>query len=127
MIGVITLFSHEPMAMPRTPPPIAQSKLSITNCRINRPRLAPIAPRMANSRCRAAPRAKSKFATLVQAIRSTKATIANSTMIGPPESRCSTLRPRSPGVSRIFLSRKAWRFCSFQEEVIFCNCSRSSG
>jgi hypothetical protein len=106
-IGVITLFNHEPIAMPRTPPPSAQSRLSITSCRIKRTRLAPMAPRMANSRCRAAPRAKSKFATLVQAIMSTSATIANKTSSAPPVSRCSTLRPRAPGVSRIFLFRKA--------------------
>ena len=47
--------------MPMTPPPaIAQSMLSMTSWRTRRPRVAPMALRMANSRWRAAPRASKK-------------------------------------------------------------------
>ncbi len=44
-------------------------------------RLAPSAKRMAISRCRLAPRASSKFATLTHAINSTNATAPSSTHI----------------------------------------------
>ena len=94
-----------PKMSPRTPPPSAQRKLSTNNCRIIRPGEAPRAERMANSRCRAAAFASSRFATLVHAISSTSATMANSAIRAGPESRCTTVLPCAPGNSSILLAR----------------------
>ena len=75
-----------PKISPRTPPPNAQRKLSTSSCRIIRPGVAPRAERIANSRCRAAAFASSRFATLVHEISSTNATMANSAISAGPES-----------------------------------------
>ena len=52
---------------------------SVTNCRANRPRLAPIAPRIAISRRRASARASKRFATLTLAINKTNPTAPSNT------------------------------------------------
>ena len=62
------------MATPRAPPMEASSKLSVSSCRTTRNGEAPRAVRSAISRRRAVPRASKRFATLEQAISSTKAT-----------------------------------------------------
>src|SRR6266851_3059442 len=64
------------MASPSAAPSEASTKLSVSICRTNRPRLPPKARRTAISLRREAARANSKFATLAQAIRSTTATAA---------------------------------------------------
>ena len=57
----------------------ARIKLSTINCRIRRPRVAPSVARTAISRSRAVARASKRFATLLQAIRSSSKTAANNT------------------------------------------------
>ena len=57
-----------------TPPATASTRLSVSSCRISRPRPAPSAVRTAISRRRAAPRATSSPATFAQAISSTNPT-----------------------------------------------------
>ena len=56
-------------------PPAASSRLSTSSWPSNWPREAPMASRTATSRCRATPRAISRFATLKQAITSTSPTM----------------------------------------------------
>jgi hypothetical protein len=65
---------------PTAPPSTARTMLSVRSSRMTRDRLAPSAPRMAISLCRAAARASSKFAMFAQAISKTKATAARSTI-----------------------------------------------
>ena len=65
-------------AQPTTPPATLRSTLSVSNCRTTRPRPAPSAPRMASSRRRAMPRARSRPATLAQASSSTSPVAAAS-------------------------------------------------
>jgi hypothetical protein len=48
----------------------------------------------------------SRFATLAQAMRSTRAVIANSIMIGPPASSKRLLCPRLPGSTVTCFARK---------------------
>ena len=55
---------------PRTPPAIARSALSVMSWPTIRPRPAPSADRTAISRTRARPRTSSRFATLMQVMRS---------------------------------------------------------
>ena len=62
--------------MPSTPPNAARSMLSVSSCRISRPRPAPSAVRSANSPRRWTPRARSRFVTFTQAITSTSVTAA---------------------------------------------------
>ena len=117
-----------PKISPRTPPPSAHRKLSTSSCCIIRPGEAPSAERIANSRCRAAALANSKFATFVHAISRTSATIANNAISAGPESRCRTVLPCAPGASTIFLLRNS--FSSFPPlrnlRVAAC-CSSSPG
>ena len=68
-----------PTRSPSTPPHTASSRLSVSSCRTTRVRRAPRASRTAISRRRLDPRASSRFATLAQAMRSTKPTAASST------------------------------------------------
>ncbi len=67
---------HHAIATPVMPPSAARTRLSVSTCLTMRPRPAPIAARIASSRCRAARRASSRFATLPHAISSTSATAA---------------------------------------------------
>ena len=61
---------------PSAPPAADKTRLSTSNCRISRARLAPSASRTAISFCRADARAISRLARLEQAISKTRATIA---------------------------------------------------
>ena len=63
---------------PAISPPAASSALSTSSCRTMRPRLAPIAARIAISRSRMVARASSMLATLQQAITSSRLTAPNS-------------------------------------------------
>ena len=65
---------------PATPPAIDNTMLSTSNCRTSWPRDAPSDRRTAISFCRANARAISRFATLAQAIRSTRPTMHISTI-----------------------------------------------
>ena len=65
-----------PSASPMTPPITDSSTLSVSSCRMMRPRPAPIAARSATSRLRAVARTSSRLATLAHAISRTKATAA---------------------------------------------------
>ncbi|HSE38622.1 MAG TPA: hypothetical protein VLG74_15070, partial [Blastocatellia bacterium] len=56
---------------PKAPPAIDSSVLSVSSCRIKRPRPAPSAARIAISRSRRINRARVRFATLAQAISKT--------------------------------------------------------
>src|SRR5438309_1884779 len=124
----ILFIVQVPKISPRAPPPSAHRKLSTSSCCIIRTGEAPSAERIANSRCRAAALASSKFATLVHAISRTSATIANSAISAGPESRCRTVLPCAPGASTIFLLRNS--FSSFPPlrnlRVAAC-CSSSPG
>ena len=62
----------------RTAPATASRALSVSSWPIRRPREAPIASRTANSRSRAAARARSRLARLAQAMSSTRPVIASS-------------------------------------------------
>ena len=64
--------------MPTPPPSTARSTLSVSNWRLRRQRLAPIARRTAISLRREDARTNRRFATLAQAISSTKPTTPNS-------------------------------------------------
>ena len=77
-IFINRLLPQRATRIPLKPPAAASSKLSVSNWRTMRQRLAPIARRMANSRWRAAPRAISRLATLTQAISSTNMATARS-------------------------------------------------
>ena len=66
---------HRATASPRSAPSVDSSKLSVSSCRMTRPRAAPSATRIAISRRRTAARASSRFATFAQAISSTSPTI----------------------------------------------------
>ncbi len=61
---------------PRAPPSTPSTMLSVSSCCTTRPRPAPRAVRTANSRALALHRARVRFATFTQAMRSTKATAA---------------------------------------------------
>ena len=65
---------HQARSNPQMPPPSDSSTLSVSNCRISRPRPAPSAVRTASSLSRAAARASVRLATLMQAIKSTNPT-----------------------------------------------------
>ena len=68
-----------PRPRPSRPPASDNKTLSVSSCRIRRPRPAPIAARMAISRCRMVARASRRFATLAQAMRSTRLTAPSKT------------------------------------------------
>ena len=64
--------------MPTAPPTSASTRLSVRSCRAISTRDAPSAVRTVTSRCRAVPRARSRLATLAQAMSSRKPTAASS-------------------------------------------------
>jgi len=87
--GMVLGINFSSIAVPQTatsnpapPPTTLSSVLSVSNWRSNRPRPAPNAPRMAISFWRLAARARSKLATLAQAINNTNATAPSSTYSG---------------------------------------------
>ena len=67
-------------ARPATPPASDSIRLSVSIWRSSRPRSAPSAVRSPSSRCRTVLRASSRFATLTQAISSTRTTAPERTM-----------------------------------------------
>ena len=70
--------SH-PNSRPNRPPAIESRMLSVSSCRMIRPREPPTAARMAISRRRPVARARRRFATFAQAISSTRLTAPTST------------------------------------------------
>ena len=68
--------------MPSRQPAAESSSDSVSTCRTRRSRPAPSAMRTAISRCRAAPRASNKVATLVHASNKSRLTIAISANSG---------------------------------------------
>ncbi len=104
--GTIDISRSISQMLRRSPaiPPIAESStLSVSICRMMRPRLAPIAARIAISFCLAALRARSRLATFAQAISSTNPTAPSSA--------------RSDG----FTSRtsRSWRIARFASQPLF--------
>ncbi len=75
-----------PNQRPPAPPKSESSSPSVSSCRTKRPRLAPSDKRIATSRRRAAPRAKSMFARFRQAMSSTAPDMPMSTMLIADES-----------------------------------------
>ena len=67
-LATIASSDSHASSTPSAPPISASTALSVSSCRIKRPRPAPIDARTASSDCRAAPRASSKPATLTHAI-----------------------------------------------------------
>ena len=70
---------HAASNTPRTPPVTANRMLSVRSCRTTRPRLAPRAARIANSRVRPVERASRRLAMLTHAISRTKPTAPSKT------------------------------------------------
>ena len=87
--------------IPKTPPSMASSRLSVSNCRTSRARGAPSAARIENSPSRCAPRASRRFVTFTQAIKRTRITAprtaSNAGLTPLPTSSCSefAMTPRS--------------------------------
>ncbi len=82
-IGGNRTNSATPIAANPTPtaaPSDARSRLSVSSCLTRRDRLAPIAARSATSRSRTVARASRRFATLMQATRSSRPTAPSSAM-----------------------------------------------
>ena len=115
-----------PKRRPSTPPASESSTLSVSSCRMMRPRPAPIAARTAISRLRPVARTSSRFATFAHAMSSTRPTAPSrihsvvwtsrtisfcSSSTLNPLSRCSTL-----GYFRLYSfaasARRAWACCS---------------
>ncbi len=67
-----------PRSRPSAPPANDSMRLSVSSCRMMRPRPAPMAARTAISRLRVVARASSRFATFAQAMSSTKLTAPSS-------------------------------------------------
>ena len=121
--------THHAKTKPQASASALISTLSVNNCRIKRPRLAPIASRMAISFCRAAERASRRPARLAHAIRSTmltavrpKATIGVRPSSGTPkgEARRTTIWPASD-VSREFFPGSAGG--RLANSVLNCACA----
>ena len=70
---------HWAPRIPSVPPKIASTRLSVSDCRTIRQRLAPSAARTAISRSRLEARERSRFDTFAQVIRSTKPTAPSKT------------------------------------------------
>ena len=80
------------------PPAVAISRLSVSICRMIRPRPAPSAALIAASRPRAAARARSRLAVFTQAIRSSNPTAASITINdGRTRAGEALLQPHEPG------------------------------
>ncbi len=74
--------AHFARTNPATAPAVERTSASVNSCRTIRARSAPTARRNARSRRRAAPRPRSRLATLAQAIARTNATAPASTSSG---------------------------------------------
>ena len=88
---------HSAINNPSAPPRTARSRLSVRSCVTIRLRAAPIAPRMANSRDLALPRASNRFAMFAQAISRTSDTAPRRMYNGCRTSpTCSSTKGRTP-------------------------------
>ena len=76
MAAVSAESAHCPRTSPATPPRAQRTRLSVTSCRTRRPRPAPSAVRIANSRIRVRARDSVRLATLTQAMKRRRATPA---------------------------------------------------
>ena len=108
-IGSVTAFesagvASNATATPRNPPTTASTAPSIASCRINRPRPAPSAARVASSVIRDAPRASSRLATFTEAISITTPTTASASESGWPNCCRNASRPCAPGATSILKS-----------------------
>lgn len=84
--------AHTAKSNPAAPPAQARRMLSVSNCLMARPCVAPSAARIANSRARPVERARSKLATFAQAISSTNPTApSNTNSIGATSPTMSSL------------------------------------
>ena len=94
---------------PAAPPNTASSRFSVSSCRMNLHRPAPMESLSAISFCRAAPRASSRLAMLAQAISSTSPT---SPINIPPNFQASGLLrgedPQAPGSSSTLRPQVRW-------------------
>ena len=88
-------------ATPAAPPAAPRSTLSVSSCRATRPRPAPSAPRMASSRRRAMPRARSRPVTLAQAISSTSPVAAPTIASASRKGRARSSRRRTTRASGV--------------------------
>ena len=84
-------------ARPAAPPAADSTRLSVRSCRTSRVRLLPSAARIVSSRWRATPRESSRFATLAQAMSSTRATALASRRIA---GRTVSVRSSTSGRAR---------------------------
>ena len=93
------------------PPAVAISRLSVSICRMIRPRPAPSAALIAASRPRAAARASSRLAVFTQAIRSSNPTAASITIKDDrtPLARlsCSPTNPVGSSLGRMMFGNAA--------------------
>jgi hypothetical protein len=99
------------------PPKLANTRLSVSNWRIIRPRLAPSAVRMTKSRCRALVRTSNKLATLAQAISNTKPTAPNKTNKAGRTGPTSWSRN---GITATPMSRFVTGYCAPRRAAIDC-------
>ena len=99
-----------PSAEPSAAPAKESSTLSVSSCRTMRPRLAPIAARMAISRRRPMARANSRLATLAQAISRTKLTAPAST--SRDERTLPTMASRMGSTLKLWLACSALGICA---------------
>src|SRR5215472_9820900 len=92
---------------PSSPPARPRSALSVRLCRTKRPRLAPSATRMANSRSRETARASIKLATFAHAISSTRPTAPSKSQSVDPVSPTSARNSFTCSERPLFVSAKA--------------------
>ena len=87
-------YPHKPPPAPPCRPAPASSKLSVSNCRMILPRIAPSAVRTDISVCRPMPRTSSRFAMFAHAISSTRPRIHISSRRCDAYSSCRCLNAR---------------------------------
>ena len=87
-------------------PLVASRRDSVSTCRASRVRLAPSEIRIANSCCRAAPRAKSMLAKLLHAINSSRPTMAMSNSSGFAHCSRRLDKPVPAGSTSSFIFRR---------------------
>ena len=97
----MALSVHRATTSPASPPAIARSIDSVSNCATMCLRPAPIDRRTAISVARAAARPRSRFATFAQQISSTNSVTQKRSVSGPPASSGARLWPCAPGPSVI--------------------------
>ena len=103
---------------PTTAPTTARRTLSVSSCRMTCARPAPSAVRTAISRCRPDARASSAFATLAQAMSSTKVTIARSARSVRTDAVDDLVEERRTVIPRpVFV----WGYRRSSSEAILCH------